>query len=233
MELEGFGASLVGRAIYVCASPDVAWVPWEFIAGTPYNYRLLITGDGPPDTQRHIEHEHSWSAVFRPHGPKDWSCIATIVRSMGPTLLIVFDTYAPAPPPSFITFMDSCVADGRTICTRIWIGTHTEIPTIPDAIFFPVLDAGTHAVVYEMIRRLPGRGNHGAWNPMTIVDWDALVQATRTSSVGIVVSDIGESTWNLFWHKLHDSRPETAGVLIKRGFSLMRTGMAIVERHSE
>lgn len=233
MELEGFGAPLQGRALYVCASPEKAWIPWEFISGgTPYNYKILVTGEGPSDAVRHIEHSHVWNAVLRPHAPKDWSCLATIVRSMGPVVLLVFDTTAPPAPSSFISFMDTCLAEHRMLLTRVWIGTHIEIPTIPDAIFFPVLDAHSAGAtdVYDMCRRLPARAAHGAWAAMTPHEWTQLVSATHTNGLGIVISDVNEGAWTLFWHKIQDSAVDPSSVLLKRGFMLLHTGMAIVDR---
>jgi hypothetical protein len=232
MELEGFGASLVGRVLYVYADAASAWIPWEFVSGTAYSCRLLISGDGPG--LRCVEAENSWTAVFRPTCAKDWSCIATVIRGMSPSVLLVFDTHAPPAPPAFISFMDSVVADGRTILTRIWIGQHIEIPAIPDAIFVPALhetEPRKSQEIYELFGRLPGRGSHGGWSGMNGNDWNALVKATGDSDLGMVFSDIGEHGWTLFWHKIGDSRAEGHGVMIKRGFTWLRTGMALVEKH--
>lgn len=231
MELEGFGASLVGRALYVYSDSAHAWIPWEFISGTAYSYKVLITGDGPG--LRCVETENSWNAVFKPVSNKDWSLMATVLRAMGPTLLCVFDTHAPPAPPSFVSFIDAMLADGRTVLTRVWIGQHIEIPTIPDAVFVPVLrDAHTAQTVYELFGRLPARGTHQGWHGMAGGDWNALVKALTDSDLGMVMTDIGESSWSLFWHKIADSRAEGHGVLLKRGLAALRTGMAIVEKHS-
>jgi hypothetical protein len=128
--------------------------------------------------------------------------------------------------------MDSLLADGRFILTRIWIGQHIEIPAIPDAIFVPVLhDARKAQEIFELFGRLPGRGSHHGWAGMNNNDWNALVKATGESDLGMVMSDVGENAWTLFWHKIGDSRAEGHGVMIKRGFTWMRTGMAIVEKH--
>ena len=228
MELEGFGASLVGRALYVYAGEDDAWVPWEFISSTTYSCRILITGSDKH--LRTIETEYAWTVVVRPTGVKDWACIATIVRGMGQSVLLVFDIGAPVAPATFVAFMDACVAEGRIVLTRVWIGQNIEIPAIPDAIFFPLLRNGQDAV-YDMIRRLPGRLGHGSWTPITPADWATITKATADSGLGIVVTDIGETSWQLFWHKLSDSRAEPSHVLVSRGFQAMRTGMALVEKN--
>ena len=228
MELEGFGASLVGRALYVYSTESDAWVPWEFISSTTYSCRILITG--LDKHLRTMEAEYAWTFIVRPTGLKDWACIATIVRGMGQSVLLVFDIGTPPIPPTFVAFMDSCLAEGKVILTRVWIGQNIEIPTIPDAIFFPVLRDG-HDAVYDMIRRLPGRGGHGSWAPISPADWLTISKATAESGLGMVVSDIGETSWQLFWHKVSDSRAEPSHVLVSRGFQALRTGMALVEKN--
>lgn len=228
MELEGFNASLVGRAIYVFAKGAKAWIPWEFLSAKPHSCRIYITESEAP---QYIEGEYVWNAVFRPSGLKDWSCIATMIRGMGPTALLVFDGAVSAPQP-FYTFLDTCMA------TRIWIGEHIEIPTIPDAIFFPAASAEVFGDVtrttniHSMLERLPGRNGHGQWQRTSPADLQNILKMTGESELGLVMSDIGERTWNLCWHKVCDSRSETVGTLVKRGLSWMHVGMAIVENYS-
>lgn len=227
MELEGFGASLVGRALYVYTSESDAWVPWEFISGTSYSCRILITSS--ESHLRTLETGYAWTFVIRPVTPKDWSCIATIVRGMGQSVLLVFDSGAPAIPSTFVTFMDACIGEGKIVLTRVWVGQNIEIPTIPDAIFFPIIREHEH--VYDMIRRLPARLGHGTWAPISPADWLTISKATAESGLGMVVSDIGETSWQLFWHKISDSRAEPSHVLVSRGFQAIRTGMALVEKN--
>jgi hypothetical protein len=228
MELEGFGASLIGRAVYVVADSDHAWLPNEFISGTTYSCRILISGDGPG--LRLIEAQNNWNAIFHPVG-RDWSVIATMIRagaSAGPVLLTI-DSHAPSLPGSFVTFLDGVLAEGRTV-TRVWIGTHHEIPAIPDAILFPPLYEPFRATAaYEMMRRLPGRDGHGAWGAMGTTEWNNLVEATAKSDLGILISDVGERGWTLFWHKITDSLAEGHGVLTKRGLVWLRTGASMLE----
>ena len=228
MELEGLGASLVGRAIYVVADAEHAWIPWEFVSGTTYSCKILISGDGPG--LRCVEAENTWTAVFRPTTPREWDCIATIIRGMGQTVLLTIDSCAPVPPAAFFTKLDRFIAEGINI-TRIWLGT---IQVIPDAIFFPVLhDPGRAQAAYEMISRLPARGGHGGWAAMPVSEWNALVATAAKSNVGIVVSDVGVFSWTLFWHKVADSAAEGHGAAVKRGLAWLRTGAALIERHAE
>jgi hypothetical protein len=228
MELEGFGASLVGRALYVVADYEHAWIPWEFISGTQYAARILISGDGTG--MRLLEAENGWGAIFKPTHGRDWSVIATMMKSAGGPILLTFDSHAPAAPASFITFLDSMLAEGRVI-TRIWAGTHVTVPCIPDALLFPPLaEPFRGRAAYEMMRRLPARDGHGAWTAMGTGEWTALVDATSKSNLGILISDIGEKAWTLFWHKLEDSHNELVSVTVKRGLEWLRTGAAIIEK---
>jgi len=228
MELEGFGASLVGRAIYVVADSEFAWIPWEFISGTQYTARILISGDG---VGLHlIEAEAGWTAIFKPSNGRDWSVIATMMKSAAGPILLTMDNYASALPGSFVTFLDSMLAEGRII-TRLWIGTHVSIPTIPDALMFPPCRE-THRIsaAFEMMRRLPARDGHGAWNSMEPQAWNTLVEATSKSELGIMISDIGEKAWTLFWHKIADSSQVSQSVALRRGLAWLRTGAALLEK---
>lgn len=230
MELEGFGASLVGRVVYVVADSEHAWLPWEFLSGTQYAARILIAGDG--HGLRLLEAENNWNAVFRPTGGRDWSVIATMMKSAGGPVLLTVDASAPVLPASFIVFMDGLLAEGRTV-TRVWVGTHHEIPAVPDAILFPPLrDPFRATAAYEMIRRLPGRDGHGPWTAMGSVEWGTLVDATAKSDLGILISDVGERAWCLFWHKIADSVADSRGVLVKRGLLWLRTGAILLEKNS-
>jgi hypothetical protein len=232
MELEGFGASLIGRVVYVVADDAAAWLPWEFIAGTAYSCRILVTGEGA--TLRLLEASNTWTAVIRPTSSRDWSFVATMIKGGGATVLLVVDSHAPALPAAFVAFLDSIVAEGRTVLTRVFVGTHMEIPAVPDALFFPPLPAAaapTATAAYEMATRLPGRGGHGPWRPMPSAEWHTVVTATAASDLGVVVSDVGESEWSLFWHKPADSAAEGHGLQVKRGATWMRTGVALLEKH--
>lgn len=230
MELEGFGASLVGKAVYIVADAEHAWIPWEFISGTQYAVRILISGEGAG--LRLIEAEPGWNAIFKPTGGRDWSVIATMMKSAGGPILLTMDSHAAAAPATFISFLDSMLAEGRTI-TRIWIGTHVTVPTIPDALLFPPLREPFRAsAAYEMMRRLPGRDGHAGWTAMGGGEWNTLVDATSKSELGIIISDIGEKAWTLFWHKIADSSMETHAAAIKRGLAWLHTGTKIIEKNS-
>ena len=223
MELEGFSTSLVGRSIYVYAKPEESWIPYEFVSGAQYSCKLLIRGAA----MSVAEAENEWAAVFRPSGPKDWSMIATMIRSSAGPVLLAFDSVKP--PESFITFLDTTLATGRNLLTRIWIGVGIEIPCIPDAIFFPPVALAQQTVIYDMLARLPARGMHGPWRKLSATDWISVCRATTASGLGMVVSDVEESEWSLYWHKVADSAVPSG---LKQGLALVRAGATILEKHS-
>ena len=236
MELEGLGCSLVGRALYCFCNERNAWIPWEFISGQPYSCRILITGEGLET----LELSHEWTFVVRPGvaNGKEWSCLATILRGMGAgqggmnsmgSILLVFGLHAPKVPPSFLSFMDGVLAEGRIMLTRVWLGEHIEIPTIPDAIFFPVGANGQ--AMYDMIHRLPERNGHTGFT-IAADAWTMIVKATGEQGLGLVVSDIGETRWSLFWHKIADSDTETDKTRFHKGMRLLRLGTQILEQTS-
>jgi hypothetical protein len=225
MELEGLSTSLVGRSLYIYAKPEESWIPWEFIAGTQYTCKILIRGD----TTTVVEAENNWTAVFRPTGPRDWSIIATVIRSATGSVLLTFDSGCARAPESFVSFLDAILTTGRTLLTRIWVGVGIEIPCIPDAIFFPAVTSAHQSDIYDVLGRLPGRGSHGQWRRLSGGDWASLCLATTASGLGMVVSDVEETEWSLSWHKVADS---VSGSGLKQGLALARAGMAIVEKYS-
>ena len=217
MELEGFGASLIGRAIYIGGE----WIPWEFISGTAYTSRILITGDGFSQ----VEIENTWNYIARPSSSKDWSILATIIRGCGGTMLLTINNSAGTIPLSFYSFLDTVIAEGRTVITRVWL--QCMPPCIPDAVFFPP-DIGDAS--FDILSHLPSRGNHAAFS-ITAKDWKTLASVASDAGLGIVVSDVGENAWNIFWHKPEDSRPANNAVMRRKGISLLKIGTALVEKN--
>jgi hypothetical protein len=231
MELEGFGASLIGRAIYVYSDSKDVWIPWEFVSGTQYTCKILITSE---QSKLHcLEVDNVWTFVIRPQTGKDWSCIATIIRGMGGSVLVAFDHNYPKAPDTFLSFLDSTVADARIVITRIWFGIGIDIPVLPDAIFFPVHVHEIRNQIYDLIRSLPGRSNHGPFKQMSVDEWNALINTTIQSDLGLVISDIGEQTWNLFWHKISDSLIGAKNQHFQNAFSWLRTAVTVLEKNSE
>ena len=226
MDLEGLGASLLGRVILVSAAAGDVWIPSEFLAGS-FSCTILITG-GPGGVRR-LETERTWSAVMRPTTGKEWSCIATMIRGMGGSVLVAFDVEAPPIPDSFVAFLDSVVAEGRITLTRLFCGLGVRVPAIPDAIFFPVLHSSeARQAAYELLKRVPGRSDHGPWTPLPPEDWTSLLDATVASGYGTVLSDVGESRWVLFWHKPEDSM-ESKQIRFQKGLAWIQTGMRLLE----
>ena len=140
--------------------------------------------------------------------------------------LAVAQTAAPAAPAAFLTFMDNMYAENRHRLTRVWLGEHIEIPTIPDAIFFPPGVAAD--TMYAMIHRLPGRSGHEGFHIQN-ESWYSIVKATEEQGLGLVVTDVEEPRWSLFWHKLEDSDTDTTSGRLRKGLRLVQLGSALLE----
>jgi hypothetical protein len=198
MELEGFGVSLVGRCVYICSEAETAWLPWEFLSAS-YTCRILICGDVKKST---LFFTQTWTAVFTPVDPKVWSAIATVLKGLGQTALIVFDSGCPEIPTSFTKFMEDMVASGRHVLTRVCIGKQCVLPTVPDAIFFPT---GFGSEAYDYLAKMPARNGHGTWSGMSVAEFKTLNETVTTNNLGFIISDIEERGWTLFWHREADS----------------------------
>ncbi len=231
MELEGLGVSLVGRTLWVHSSQQggnsSARIPWEYINSVNYSMRILVRGNGALMAAV----EGDWTCVWSPQTPKDWSCIATLVRSIGVgSCLLVFDTLSNMAPSTFWTYLETLIHDGKTILTRVWI--NAESPTwIPDAIFFPPVADGDAADVLALLQSVPGRAGHGAWASTfhSTQEWMNIVVATRTQGLGLVLSDVEERTWTLFWFKPADSLP-TMEVCLRRGTAWAEAGLQLLKQ---
>lgn len=224
MELEGLGVSLVNKSIwyYKPLHVSVSGIPWEFIQGTNYSMRILIQGGGHKQI-RVAEAERPWTCIWTPTSQRDWSCLATIVRSItSGSCLLVLD-HVVGIPHTFWTFLDTLQREGRTSITRVWI--HTDAPQwIPDAVFFPPLDCKQS--ILSIVESLPARNDHGSWRHGT--DWDAILQATFSQNLGLAVTDVEESDWTLLWHKPEDSK-QPLDVRIQRATQWIETGAALLK----
>ncbi len=197
MELEGFGVPLTGKCAWLCGTDQI---PWEFLHATNYTLKILLRSG----RASFAEAESDWGCIWYPTQTRDWSCIATILRSVGVgSCLLVMDHVDP--PSTFWSFLDTLGREGRNVITRIWI--HEEPPPlVPDATFFaPTLNAEVSQRMLEIFTALPARAGHGPWQAPA--DWYSVVQAAHDQGMGLVVSDLEEHAWTLLWHRPADSRP--------------------------
>ena len=235
MEIEGLGVSLVGRSMwsYRMRSDDRSaehgsGIPWEFIQGVNYGMKILVHGKrgGSTRSSRISEMEKDWTCVWSAPSQRDWSCIATLVRSVGAGgCLLVFD-HCTGIPATFWSFLDGVQREGRTAITRVWV--HTEAPPawIPDAIFFPPLQMSEAAIALQILQALPPRNGHGPWHPT--VEWENVVRATAEQQLGLAISDVEETEWTLMWHRPADSRPPSEQ-LIPRAIQWIETGTTLLK----
>lgn len=201
MEIEGFGVSLVGRSTWVHGD-ERTLIPWEFLQNSQYALRILVRPEGAASV---ADIEKPWTCVWSPTSARDWSCIATVLRSAaGAPCLLVLE--AVVPPPNFWGFLESL---GRTV-TRVWV--HTEAPPwVPDATFFGPQTASGAELMRRVFEAMPARGGHGHWLSAH-VNWEDLVTATNEQGLGLVLTDVEEQAWTVLWHRVEDSR----GLLEKR-----------------
>ncbi len=192
MELEGFGVSLVGRFAWIHGD-----IPWEFLQSSHYTMKVLLRGSKPTIS----EAETDWTCIWNPTQTRDWSCIATILRSIGTgTCLLAMDHVEP--PNTFWSFLESL--QSRTLLTRLWIHDAPP-PLVPDATFFPpTKDTVVADRMLEVFAALPPR-QHGSWQAPA--DWFGVVTAAEEQGMGLMVTDLEETTWTLLWHRPADSRP--------------------------
>ncbi len=162
--------------------------------------KLLLRGARPSLADA----EADWTCIWNPTQTRDWSCIATILRSVGVgSCMIVMDHVVP--PPTFWGFLDTLMREGRTVVTRAWIHEDPP-PLVPDATFFaPTANSQVAQTMLDIFSALPARAGHGAWLPPG--DWYSVVQAAHDQGMGLVVSDLEEHAWTLLWHRPADSRP--------------------------
>jgi hypothetical protein len=233
MELEGLGVPLHGRPLWVYSEPRHiqlgSGIPWEYIQEINYTMKLLIRGP----TAHNANIETDWSCVWIPHSAHDWSCIATVIRSIGVgSCLLVLDHVAHTAPASFWAYLDGMLKEGRTVLTRIWI--HSDAPAwIPDATFFPPLSNTDASLILPILHAMPARHNHGIWiNMQTAQQWVDLLRDTGKQGLGIVLSDVQETQWTLFWHKPADSRP-TLEVLVQKGSQWINAGTRLLQTHTQ
>lgn len=199
MELEGFGVSLIGRGTWVYGTDQI---PWEFLQGSQHTMKVLIRGSPQPTL---AEAEAAWTCIWYPTQTRDWSCIATILRSVGVGSCMVVMEHVDV-PATFWSFLEGLQREGRTVISRIWVN-EAPPPLVPDATFFaPTADSAMAARMLEVFLALPGRAGHGPWRAPAD-DWQTVVRAAYEAGMGLVVSDLEEHAWTLLWHKPADSRP--------------------------
>jgi len=174
---------------------------------------MLLTGS--PNTTVYGE---PWTYVLYPTTQKDWSCAATILKAFGAG--VVAWTSDLVVPSSFLRFLES------GSYTRIMMGYVTEPPLLPDAIFFP-FSKTPDPLTLSICKALPSRKGHGAYAVHT--QWDDILSMVAESGMSLLISDIGESTWTLFWYKRSDSIQVTESVAKTQALQLVKAAAALLE----
>ena len=127
-------------------------------------------------------------------------------------------------PPSFVTFLNNLTAEGRTVVTQVWLGHR---PPAADAMFFP-----PGAAPYEVVEGVHARNGHVGFT-VPREQWATFVKVAAEADLGLVVSDIGEAHWSVFWHKIADSAASNPIAGWRRGIDLLRVATALLEKTSD
>ena len=192
-------------------------MPWEFISGVKYTTQILIAS---PEHSA-AEMENAWNYCIRPEIAKDWSIVATILKGVGGTVLLATQVEF---PPTFQSFLHSLAAEGRTVVTQVWLGRR---PPAVDAVFFP-----PGLAPYDIVEALHARNGHTGFS-VPREQWETFVRVAADVELGLVVSDVGEMHWSVFWHKIADSVASNPVACWRRGMELLRVATALLEKTSD
>ena len=174
---------MLGKTIWVYGDE---WVPWEFLQSI--TCRILIH-----DSSTSLLFTDSWDYCIAPKTPKDWSCVATIIKALSADSSVLVAWRLPV-PPTFVRFIESMPV------TRLLLSSGE--PSLPvDAVF------GTPTAAFRTLcERMPPCRNHGAYAPPSMEAWGDLTKTLAEGGMSVVLTDVGESTWTLFWYKPSDSQ---------------------------
>ena len=81
---------------------------------------------------------------------------------------------------------------------------------------------------YGAVQHLPARGGHAAFHK-SLEEWSSIVTATSGAGLGLVVSDVGELEWSVFWQRRADSQTATPHILQRRIIALITCAAALLE----
>jgi len=186
MEVQGFGGSLVGKTIWVHGEE---WIPWEFLQKIAC--RFLIH-----DSTTSLLFTDTWDYAIVPRTAKDWSCVATILKAISASSSVLV-AWTISVPPNFVRFVEQLPV------TRLMLSS--EEPVLPvDAVF------GTPTAAFRgLCERMPPCRNHGTYTPPSSDAWGDLTRTLSEGGMSVMLTDVGESAWTLFWYKPSDSRDAT------------------------
>jgi hypothetical protein len=160
-----------------------------------------------------------WTYILYPTSPKDWSCAATILKAFGSGL--VAWTSDLVVPPAFLRFVES------ESYTKVMMGYITEPPMFPDAVFFPYCKTAD-PLVLSICKAMPPRKGHGAYTIHT--QWEDVVAMLADSGMSLVITDVEEKDWTLFWVKRSDSAQVTEAAAKAQALHLVKAAALLLDR---
>ena len=199
---------MVGKTSWVFSQD--AWIPWEFLPSI--TCRILIHDHASP-----ILFTEEWEYCIAPKTPKDWSCAATIIKALCAPASVLVVLAASSTPPNFLSFLTSVPVS----CVLL----STEEPAIPvDAVF-----SAPTAAFRDLCQRIPGRSGHGSYTAPAVEGWSDLTATLSGSGLSVVLTDVDESEWTLFWYKPSDSHGLTATDAKRKVGELLSTAQRVLE----
>ena len=223
----------MGKTVWVqgtaqgTSTQGTSFIPWEFLQDI--SCRVLLQGEGGssrpdrlggssrPDRlggSSALSVLESWTYCITPLTAKDWSCVATILKASSadrPVLVAWSDDVAIS--SAFVRFLEA------TPLTRVMMGYDgITPPLIPDAVLF----SKDSSSIRGICERLPARLGHGGCALPSADAWAELLATVTRSDLSLLVTDVEDKAWTLYWYKPEDSKSLTAAEAKDRVQSLLQ-----------
>jgi hypothetical protein len=106
------------------------------------------------------------------------------------------------------------------------MGYTVEPPLFPDAVFFPYCKIAD-PLVLSICKAMPSRKGHGAYTVHT--QWEDVITMLADSGMSLVISDIEEKAWTLFWVKRSDSAQVTEAAAKTQALHLIKAAASLLD----
>jgi len=160
----------------------------------------------------------AWTYCITPTNAKDWSCIATILKALvvDRAVVVAWEDEV-AMTPAAVRFLESLPL------TRVMMGYRTGVPPLlPDAILF----SNDTTTARSLCERLPSRKGACVLPPADA--WTELLRTLAQSHLSLLVTDVEDAAWTLYWYNPEDSSSLTAAQAKERVRVLLATAQQLV-----
>jgi hypothetical protein len=147
----------------------------------------------------------AWTYCITPTTPKDWSCIATILKALSADRLLVAWSDDVEMGAAAIRFLNALPA------TKLLMGYESSPPPfLPDAILFSGQRSKDALSIRKICETLPARNDHGPCALPSLDAWTELLSTLEQSEMSLMITDVDDKAWTPYWYKLADSQSLTA-----------------------